>query len=335
MKQEVFQAQHGAEWNAIEAWLDARVRPKSRERHVDAPGLMADHEFPGAYRRLCQQLALAERRAYSTLLLDRLRDLVHRGHLVLYRPRPVRGRVAFEFVAAEFPRIVRRHWRAMAVSAVLFFAPFFAMIATLQVRPELAHSIFAPEQLGQYEEMYDPANDADRMAREDETDVMMFGVYVWHNVSIGFRTFASGLVFAVPAVVTLVYNGVMIGGVAGHLTAIGYGGPFWRFVATHSAPELLAIVIAGGAGLQIGMAVLAPGRRTRGRALVEAGRDGGKLALGVFAMLVFAAFVEAFWSSRAALPDAVRFPVAALLWLAILAWLGFAGRNAAPSDEEA
>jgi uncharacterized membrane protein SpoIIM required for sporulation len=161
----------------------------------------------------------------------------------------------------------------------------------------------------------------------------MFGFYVWNNVSIGFRTFASGLLAGVGSIVVLVMNGVLIGGVAGHLTAIGYGGPFWRFVATHSAPELLAIVIAGGAGLQIGMALLAPGRRTRGRALVEAGRDGARLVLGVFAMLVFAAFIEAYWSSRAALPDALRFTVAGVLWVGILAWLAFGGRNAAASDD--
>lgn len=333
MKQESFHALHGAEWDAIEAWLAARLRPRVRDRATDAPGIMADHEFPAAYRRLCQQLALAERRAYSSLLLERLRDLAHRGHLVLYRPRPVRARVAFEFFAAEFPRLVRRHWRSMTVAAVLLFLPFFALTAALQVRPELVHALLDPERIGQIEAMYDPSDGATRMGRDDETDLMMFGFYVWNNVSIGFRTFASGLLFAVPAIITLAYNGIFFGAVAGHLTAIGYGGPFWRFVATHGAPELIAIVIAGGAGLQIGMALLAPGRRTRGRALVEAGRDGARLVLGVFAMLVFAAFVEAYWSSRAALPDALRFTVAGVLWIGILAWLAFGGRNAAASNE--
>jgi uncharacterized membrane protein SpoIIM required for sporulation len=328
VKQESFQALHGAEWDAIEAWLAARLRPRARDRGSDAPGVMADHEFPAAYRRLCQQLSLAERRAYSTLLLDRLRDLAHRGHLVLYRPRPVRARVALEFFAAEFPRLVRRHWRSMAVSAVLLFLPFVALTATLQVRPELAHSFFDPERLAELEAMYDPADGATRTGRDDETDLMMFGFYVWNNVSIGFRTFASGLLAGVGPAVVLTMNGVFFGAVAGHLTAIGYGGPFWRFVATHGAPELIAIVIAGGAGLQIGMAVLAPGRRTRGRALVESGSDGARLALGVFAMLVFAAFVEAYWSSRTDLPDALRFTVAGLLWVGILAWLAIGGRNA-------
>ena len=74
---------------------------------------------------------------------------------------------------------------------------------------------------------------------------------------------------------------------------------------------------------------------------LEAGRgqqffdliNGAKLALGVFAMLVFAAFIEAYWSSRSDLPDALRFTVAGLLWFAILAWLGFGGRNAPAAED--
>lgn len=333
MKQESFQALHGAEWDALERWLDVRLQPRARDRLLDASGVMADIEFPAAYRRVCQQLALAERRAYSTLLIERLRELVHRGHLVLYRPSPPAARAILEFFGATFPRLVRRHWRSMAVAAALFFVPLFALIGTLQVRPELAHAVLGPEQLAEVEEMYDPAEHEDRLGRDEQTDLMMFGFYVWNNVSIGFRTFASGLLVGIGPVVTLATNGMFIGTVAGHLTAIGYGGPFWRFVATHSAPELLAIAIAGGAGLQLGMAVLAPGRRSRGRALVEAGRDGAKLALGVFGMLVLAAFIEAFWSSKAALPDLVRFPVAALLWIGILAWLALGGRNLPPDSD--
>jgi uncharacterized membrane protein SpoIIM required for sporulation len=114
----------------------------------------------------------------------------------------------------------------------------------------------------------------------------------------------------------------------GHLTAIGYGGPLWRFVAGHSAPELLGIVISGAAGLRIGMALLAPGQRSRGRALVEDGSIGARLILGVFAMLVFAAFVEAFWSSIAWMPDPIKFGVGGALWLGIGLWLWRGGRDA-------
>lgn len=327
MKQELFQLRHNEEWAALERWLDQRARPKSKQRGRDGDDVFADSDFPPAYRRVCQQLALAEHRGFSALLIQRLQDLVHRGHLVLYRPRAPRLWHIVDFFAAGFPRLVRSQWPAMTIAALLFFLPLLGSIVLLQFRPELVHSVFDPAQLASFENMYDPASTAERLGRESGTDLKMFGFYIFNNVSIGFRTFASGLLAGVGSVFVLIMNGVVIGGVAGHLTAIGYGGPFWRFVAGHSAPELLAIVISGGAGLQIGMALIAPGRRTRGRAVVEAGAVGAKLVLGVFAMLILAAFIEAYWSSLAWMPSEVKFSVGGALWLTILLWLWRGGRG--------
>jgi len=44
-------------------------------------------------------------------------------------------------------------------------------------------------------------------------------------------------------------------------------------------------------------------------------------------MLLFAAFVEAFWSAQTGIPAAVKFGVGALLWLLMLVWLGTGGRG--------
>lgn len=327
MKQEVFQSLHQTEWSALEQWLKSRATPPVQRRLRDTEGVFDDLEFPTAYRRICQHLALAERRGYSTLLIGYLQTLVQRGHLVLYRPPAPRWWRIIRFFSADFPQLVRNQWRAMSVSALLFFVPLIIMIWLLQVRPEFVHSFFSPEELAEYEAMYDPASDRQQTGRESDSDLYMFGNYVLHNVSIGFRTFASGFIAGLGSIYVLIMNGVGIGGIAGHLTAIGYGGPFWRFVVGHSAPELLAIVISGGAGLQIGMAIIAPGRRTRGRALVEAGMIGAKLVLGIFAMLVFAAFVEAFWSSIQWMPIWIKFSVGGLLWTGILLWLWRGGQD--------
>ncbi|MBX3701842.1 MAG: stage II sporulation protein M [Dokdonella sp.] len=329
MKQEAFQARHGAEWTRFEHWLDAR-QARQRQQRAQADTIMAASEFPSALRRLCQQLAVAERRDYSTQLVADLRGLAQRGHQVLYRPRPPRLRLLFDFLAAGFPRLVRAQGACMAAAAALFFVPLIAVAILLQWHPELIHSLFDSRQLAQFENMYNPLHHADRLGRDGGADLQMFGVYVFNNVSIGFRTFASGLLAGVGAVFVLVFNGIIIGGVAGHLTAIGYGGPFWDFVAGHSAPELLAIVIAGGAGLHIGMALLAPGRRSRARALAEAGVDGAKLVLGVFAMLVLAAFIEAYWSSIVWLPSTLKHAVGLALWSLLLLWLWRGGRSPAP-----
>ena len=81
------------------------------------------------------------------------------------------------------------------------------------------------------------------------------------------------------------------------------------------------------------MALIAPGRRTRGRALLEDGIVGAKLAVGVFMLLVFAAMIEAFWSSTASTPAPIKYTVGIGLWLLILIWLWRGGRSYRPPAE--
>lgn len=330
MRQEAFVARHAAEWDAFEQWLDAREGSPRRARATRRSWTgLADEDMPSRYRRLCQQQALARHRGYSPQVTARLQALMQRGHNVLYRPAPPPWRSALRFLMADFPRLVRAQRGCLWASLVLFALPLVVMYTLLQVQPELAYGVMSPGQLAQMEAMYDPASHAERLARESQTDMQMFGYYIWNNVSIGFRTFASGLLAGLGTIFVLLSNGVIIGTVAGHLQAIGHGGPFWRFVVGHSAPELTAIVIAGAGGLRLGLALVAPGQLRRIDALVQAGREGGRLCLGTLFMLVFAAFVEAFWSSTASIPDPVKFGVGGGLWLLTLLWLWRGGRGVA------
>lgn len=333
MKQDAFEQRHAAEWAALEQWLVDRKATRTAlppPLPGEAHGVLGTDEFPAAYRRLCQQLALARRRGYSALLLNRLDAIAHAGHQRLYRPPTPRWQKALRFVTVEYPRLVRAHGGVMLVSALLFFGPLFGWMLLLQFRPEWVYTVFSPAQIAQFEMMYDPT--ADRLGRESGSDLMMFGYYIMNNISIGFRTFASGMLAGLGSVFVLVFNGVVIGSVAGHLTAIGYGDPFWRFVAGHSGPELTAIVLAGGAGLQLGLALIAPGRKPRLKALTDAGWDGAQLVLGVFLLLLFAAFVEAYWSSIASIPAIVKYTVGIALWTLIAGWLLLGGRRQALTE---
>jgi uncharacterized membrane protein SpoIIM required for sporulation len=318
MKQEQFVASHAQEWDTLQAWLaqlDRKPQAAMRaERMLD---------FPQAYRRVCHQLSLAQARGYSREVTERLQRIVQMGHRQLYRPPAPRWHKVAVFLLADFPRLVRQQWRCMLVAALLLYLPAIVAYILIQWKPALAYSLFSTRQLADFDKMYDPANS--HIGRSSGTDLQMFGYYVMNNVSIAFRTFASGLLFGVGAIYVLAANGVIMGGVAGHLNAIGYGGPFWRFVVGHSGFELTAIVIAGGAGLHFGLRLLAPGRLRREDALREAAWTGARLAMGAFAMLIAAAFIEAYWSSIAALPDVVKFSSGAGVWVLVLWWLARGG----------
>ena len=51
----------------------------------------------------------------------------------------------------------------------------------------------------------------------------MFGFYIRHNIGIAFQCFAGGLFAGIGSLFYLIYNGAIIGAVAGYLTERGHG----------------------------------------------------------------------------------------------------------------
>jgi uncharacterized membrane protein SpoIIM required for sporulation len=314
VRQALFEAAHQREWDEFERFLDA-TRPAPFE----------PSEMPSRYRRLCQSLALAAERQYSPELVDRLNRVALRGHHALYRNRARQPWRVLEFLVADFPALVRREWRVVAGAAALFFGPLLGLLAALQAWPEFVHYLLTPQQIAGFHEMYDPANRRLGM-READTSVAMFGFYIWNNVRIGFQTFAGGMLAGVGSAWFLGANGIVIGAVAGYLTQIGYHESFWSFVAGHSSLELIAIVLAGAAGLRLGLAIIAPGNATRRSALVAAAKPAVRIMYGAALMFVAAAFVEAFWSPLTEIPFDVKLTVGVAGWAVLLAYFALAGR---------
>jgi uncharacterized membrane protein SpoIIM required for sporulation len=317
MRQAPFEAAHAREWEQFEAFLENEKSPP-----------FDPTEMPARYRRVCQGLALAADRQYSPELVDRLNRLALRGHHALYRNRRRQSQRVLEFMLAGFPALVRSEWRLVTAACLLFFGPLLGLVALLQLYPEFVHYLLSPEQIAGFHAMYDPANKRLGM-READTSLMMFGFYIWNNVRIGFQTFAGGLAAGLGAVWFLGANGTIIGGVAGYLTQVGYGGPFWSFVAGHSSLELLAIALAGAAGLRLGLAVIAPGSLSRRSALVAAAKPAVRMMYGAALMFFAAAFVEAFWSPITEVPFSFKIAVGLAGWVLLLAYFAFAGRGRA------
>jgi uncharacterized membrane protein SpoIIM required for sporulation len=321
MKQQLFEQRHRANWQALSTQLDALERGQ-----VDAA---ACKSFAADYRQLCQHLALAQARGYSNHLIDELEHLALRGHQQFYRHRSPLGAQLIGFLLVGFPRLVRAEWRHVLAASLLFFGSLLGMGVLVYTVPELVYSLVSPDQVANMEQMYDP--DASRLGRFGERDSgddwVMFGYYIMNNIGIAFQTFASGLLLGLGSLFFLLFNGLMIGAVAGHLTQIGYGEPFWSFVIGHGAFELTAIALAGAAGFKLGWALLAPGRLPRGTALRQAAAVSVRLIGGVTLLLLLAAFIEAYWSSMTFATPTVKYAVGTGLWVLVLAYLLLSGRD--------
>jgi uncharacterized membrane protein SpoIIM required for sporulation len=327
LKQQFFEQQHQHQWQRLQELLESE--PLSKGDHLRDVA-----EFPRLYRQVCQHLALARARHYTPWLIERLNHLVLSGHQQLYRHRQIGlGQRVATFFARDLARSVRAEWRLFTVAALLFFGTLFGMALSIHLKPDLVYTLLDPMQVAEIEAMYAPSVENIGRERDAGSDFFMFGFYIRNNTGIGFQTYASGLLLGLGTIFYLVFNGLFIGAIAGHLTYIGYNETFFSFVSGHSAPELGAIILAGTAGLKLGYALIAPGPYARLYALRRAALATMPLVYGFAGLFLFAAFIEAFWSSSV-LPPYLKYSVGGLLFALLCGYFLFAGRHDSHSKQE-
>jgi uncharacterized membrane protein SpoIIM required for sporulation len=321
-----FEQTYQAEWTELEQLIEHARGRKAREGDASAPA--AGVRLAVLYRRACEQLALARARSYPTYVVDRLERMTANAHQLIYHRSDVGIAHLRRLIASDFPRAVRRDLSYVAVATATFLLPTLIVGFMVYAQPDMILSVVDAGTAAEFEEMYSPEAESIGRTRSASTDWMMFGYYIRNNIGVAFQCFASGLFAGLGTLFFLAYNGAFAGALAGYLTERGLSSTFYSFIATHSAFELTAIFLAGAAGLRIGHALLRPGRLTRVDSLVAATKESTVLLYGITAMLLVAAAVEAFWSSARWLPAGVKYGVAALCWVSVLAYFVFQGRRA-------
>lgn len=322
-----FETDHAAAWAELEALLDA-AEGQGKRKKVPLDGA----RLAALYRAVCEQLALAQARAYPIHLTQRLESLTQRAHQLIYRRRAWGMARLARLALVDFPQAVRAHRRYLLAAALLFTVPALGAAWAAWRDPGFILHLVDAQQVQSFDAMYGDNEHALGRERAAATDWQMFGFYIMHNIGLGFQCFAAGIFAGLGSAFFLVFNGLFLGVLSGYLVAGGYAENFLSFVVTHSAFELTAIVLAGAAGLRLGHSWLAPGRLTRLEAIKLAAREAVVVIYGVIGLLLIAAAVEAFWSSARWVAPTVKYAVGAACWTLVLAYLAWQGRPAGKRD---
>jgi uncharacterized membrane protein SpoIIM required for sporulation len=313
--QDEFVSARQAAWAELDALL-----AKKRVLHKLPPASIS--RAASLYREICSDLMRARGAGYSADVVDVLDSLAARACAAMYSAPPYRLGALWELVASGFPLAVRRNARFVALATVLFVLPGILGFVGASRSRGFAVQIMSEPMVAQMEKAYSELG----RGREDGGDAMMASFYVYNNVGIAFRCFATGILFGLGSIFFLVYNGLVIGVVAGAVSAAGHGRNLFTFIAGHGAFELTAIVLSGAAGIAMGYALVDTGPQTRWASLRAKSGDLFRMIMGAALMLLVAAFIEGFWSPSSVLPQ-VKWGVAGTLYLLVLCYLFFAGRS--------
>lgn len=314
-----FEAKNEARWAEYERLVEGLEKGKPNE-HAD--------QLPRRFRELCVDLSLAECRMYGARLTERLNGLVIRGYEAIYQTRRATWRQVLTFLTTGFPRAVRKDWRLFWLCNAVFWLPFFAMMMSARHDIGWVQAALGADGMASMDLMYggDKEQQLAHLRSEYGSNFMMFCFYIYNNVAIDFRIFAGGMVAGLGTLFFLLFNGIHIGAAAGYVNVAGNPESFWSFVSGHSSFELLGMVVAGMAGMHLGVAILRPGRLTRVRALGLAAKQALPLICGAAVMTTLAAVIEGFWSAQP-VPSEVKYGVGIFFWVLHAVYFLFAGRG--------
>jgi uncharacterized membrane protein SpoIIM required for sporulation len=322
MTLEHFLRDRGQAWHELEGLTQAAGR---RPHRLGAERLLRLGEL---YRGAAADLALARRRWPGDPAVGRLDDLVGRArHLVYAAPR--RELSPLRFLATGYWRLVASRPLLLAVSAGLLFAPAALAAGWALDDPGAAGGLLPAE----YRSVGEPRTQGTDLGLSADEEAGISAEIFTNNIRVTFFAFAGGITGGLLTAAVLLFNGVLLGAVAGLAWGVGNGASFVELVAAHGVLELSCIVVSGAAGLGLGWALVAPGRLARGAALRREARRAVLIALGTAPWLVLAGLVEGFLTpSGLGVGTALAIGVAlgALYWSLVL-WRGVITAAPAPS----
>jgi len=326
MQGKEFEEKNRARWDEYEQLLKNLESGRKRDRGTQNGDVS---RFPAMFREICTDLALARHRMYGMAMSENLNKLVIRGHNLIHRREGGTWGKILRFAAFEFPMAVRAEWRLLLVATLSFILPAIGMLLAGFFWSDFSwiQAVLGPDMMQQLDTMYGSSDDQiSNLRSEYGSNFMMFCHYIMNNIGIDFRMYAGGILACLGSLFFLIFNGVFFGAVVVYIHKSCEPQAFYTFVVGHSSWELIAMVIAGMAGLRIGLGLLNPGRNTRRSALMVAGKRSLPLIFGAAGMTLIAASIEGFWSAEPFSPE-VKYSVGAVMWIFVLSYLAFAGRG--------
>lgn len=280
-------AKHRAEWNALDSAVSRSYQGSNAGADVT--------EMIRLYLRVSSHLAEVQSRYHDPTLVDYLNGLVARAHAAIYgtEARSLRG--TLELFGARYRQALRRTVPHIVVIAALLFGLMVATGLWVATSEEARVGVLPPATREALER-------ADGSVADDLGSPEMSAFIFQNNVQVAFLAFALGITLGIGTIFVIVQNATLIGVLVGGAVAAGKAGIFFALVLPHGFLELLAICIAGGAGLRIGWSIVDPGDRLRATALAEEARDAVLVVIGVIPAFLIAALIEGFVTGRTGMP---------------------------------
>lgn len=144
---------------------------------------------------------------------------------------------------------------------------------------------------------------------KDGNSFQMFLMIAANNINVALKAFTYGIVAGIGTMYILIQNGIMLGSFQQMFIAKNLGMKFILVVGIHGVLEISAIVIAGTAGLILGLSYILPGTYLRKHSFLTAARDSVKILISLIPIFILAAFLESYITRYSEMPLYFSIPI--------------------------
>ena len=211
------------------------------------------------------------------------------------------------YIRTSLPYKLYEGRRPMQLALALFI--LFMVIGALSAEKE-AGLDFVRQILGDnyVDSTLENIEKGDPMYVYKDSDPFSMQIYItFNNLYVALLSFVLGITGGLGSLFIMLKNGVMVGAFQYFFIKEGL---FWEsFLAIwmHGSTEIPAIILSGGAGFVLARGMFFPGQLSRIKSFQKSAKEATSIFIGVIPLIIFAGFVESFFTRLTGLPDILRF----------------------------
>ena len=291
LKSDRFRLEREADWARLESIITKMEKGKS--------GSLADEDvlaLPTLYRGTLSSLSIARESSLDAGLVTYLEGLSLRSYFLVYGTQTSFFRWFKGFFGGGWSAAVRAIRAEILFALLIMIAGSFVGYWLVAGNPNWFYALVP----GNFADMRVPGATEEALRGTLFSDKKSDGLGVFaaslfsNNAQVAIMAFALGFAFGVPSILLLIHNMALLGAMLWVFAQRGLTVEFVGWLSIHGTTELLAILLAGAAGMHIGRALAFPGKLSHLAAVSAAGSRAALVMAGVVLMLVLAGLLEGF-----------------------------------------
>jgi len=292
LKSKRFREERQDVWKEMEFMLQ-RIEARSVRGLTDEEIV----KLPRLYRSTLSSLSVARATSLDQSVVSYLESLSTRAYYVIYGSQQRLSDRIIKYFVRDWPLAIQAAWKDVAAACFILLLGAIVGFALVSSNPDWFYSFVAESLAGDRNPSASEETLRDSIYGYEKGDGALgaFAASLFsHNSGVAILAFALGFAFALPTVILMLMNGLMLGAfIAIHTEKdLGFEIGGWLFI--HGTTEIFAIGLAGAGGILIGRAVAFPGEMTRMESLRSKSEQASIILGGVVIMLFAAGLLEGF-----------------------------------------